>query len=1194
MALITVYASKDATAREGDDSWNGWDNHLPVGQSPAGNRYRSFIYFPLSFTGITTITNAKLFLRATRQAGGTAGVDYHVLGDASGNTRQLEVRRVTSDFGEGTDRGEGVWSNAEFWGWSNRATEISTVNISLTTFTGYTHGDWYEIDVTGIVNDWKDGSPNYGLALMIRDYDTVDSKALEFFSRHQGSGFKPYLEITHGANVAPNAPTNLTPTSNALVNTLMPTLTGQRSDPDAGDYITAYQIKVWEDDTTTLKWDSGTILQSGTSSIFSKVYAGPALIGNRFYRWQARTRDKAGAWGPFIATLQRFKTNTPPNAPTVSITQNPDSDLLTLTPTMNITHSDNDIGDSKMYGYRAIITTAAGVQLWDSGDIDTSGTPVTTKTFTYAGPALAWQTSYNFKARTKDINGVWGAYSANLPFTTHTTGVPIALDPSSETISSLIPVFEGARATVNDTITSYQIILYAADGVTLIWDSGALTTSIASGSSFSKSYTGTALALATTYKWKARATGSIGGTSPYSTLQTFTTPADATVPALSITPQTSGRVTSLTPTFGGSRAAAFTHYQVQVYPATATSTTLGTPLWDSGDTTQASATTFSKLYAGPALAWGTTYKWRARVGAPALGSYTGLTPFTTDTAGVPTLNLPADSAWLTSVATNFTGTAAAGESITSYQVAIWNTAGTTIMYDSGFVSQTAASTFSRSIDLSALASGVTYKWSARYTKSTGPTGPWAGFRNFRLNGAPSIPTSLYPTPGHAFPDTLYPTFRAEFVDPDETTEGDEPTVWEIEIRNNASNSLIQSKTLGTPLNNAVNEYVWGTNTGSVDSGLAFNTIYKWRTRFTDLKGVAGAWSSYSTFYLAEPPVISVLTPSNGSNISTVRPVIEWVFTDPAGLAMGKFTVTIYRDVTGTKVYSLTNNVSSVPYLQVPSSYLQKNGEFYTIHVIAYNTAGIVSNELTSTVQLTLDAPPAIEGMSATVYEEKSLIRLDWDRSSLGAAFVAYVIYRRRVGETEWSAIGIRKPEVNNFFNDWYAGQGVPYEYRVTVVKLITNEPDVESPDSDIVSAILESDVWMIVGRDRAEEHIFELEVSSESHSRPVQQETFEPLGSNRKAVVRGFVLGHEGSLDVSFDQSQTVVGREEIEYLLYYAGPHILKNPFGDVYDVTFGSPDFEYVGGGHLNVTLTWIEVGATNNPGLAPDEFLALIGAE
>jgi hypothetical protein len=242
----------------------------------------------------------------------------------------------------------------------------------------------------------------------------------------------------------------------------------------------------------------------------------------------------------------------------------------------------------------------------------------------------------------------------------------------------------------------------------------------------------------------------------------------------------------------------------------------------------------------------------------------------------------------------------------------------------------------------------------------------------------------------------------------------------------------------------------------------------------------------------------------------------------------------------------------------------------------------------------LDAPPALEGLSATVYEDQSRIRLEWDQTTLSdAEFVTYIIYRKKVGDDNWGMIGLAKPSTRLAFNDWYAGQQTMWEYRVTVVKLINGEPDLESPDSDIVQARLESDVWFVIGQDR--DHIFELPVESENHTRPVQQEAFEPLGSNRKAVVRGFVLGHEGTIDLHWQPSEKAEADENMQYILYGAGPHILKNPFGDVYEVTFGSQDAEYGTGGQKITTLTWIEVSQkTNNPLLTPDEYLATIGAE
>lgn len=1190
MATTTIYATKDASALEDNDGWSGWDNHHPVGISSSGNKYRSYVYFPINFSGMETITNATLYLRGHR-----AGSGNHVLGATSGS-RTIYARRMTQDWGEGTDRGETLWSSSEVWGWSNRAISGVSTGQGSRVFSTYAEGTWYSWDITDIVNAWKNGESNYGMSL-VNSSEADPNDAVEFYARDAGSGYKPYIEITYSSNNAPNAPTGLSPTANALVNSLSPTLTGTRSDPDTGDYLTAYNVQVYDDTGFTaaanLIWDSGTLTVSGTTTtVFSKVYAGTGLNGNTFYRWRARTRDKGSEWGPW-STLQRFKTNTPPNPPTVTISESPSTSLYTLTPTLNVTHSDNDTGDQNMYGYHIILETSTGTAVWDSGDIDTTASPAVTKSIVYSGPALSWRTSYRFRAKTKDSNGVWGNYSGNYTFTTHSTAVPVNLDPDAEAvISGLVPTFYGERGQTTDTITSYQIILYQTDGVTQIWDSGTLSTNIASGASFTKAYTGTALSYNTNYKWKARVTGSIGGTSSYSALQSFWTAADATVPTQSITPVTNGRVTSLTPTFAGTRSTAFTNYQIELYPASATTGNLGSPIWDSGNLSQSSATSFSKVYnGGTALQWNTTYKWRVRVGAPTLGAYTGLSSFTTDVANAPTLTAPINNQWITTSTPTFTGTSA--DSVTGVRIRVFDSSGATQIWDSGVLSQTASTSFSKIYAGPSLVTGTTYQWDVQLTKSTGPTSPYSSRGTFRINGAPMIPTSLEPTPGYTISGAVTPTFKAFFNDPEKDSHGDVPSNWIIEIRNNATDALIQTKTLTTGLNAATNTYTWGTNTGGADTGLSYNVVYKWRTAFTDSKGATGAYSSYQTFSSGQPPTIAVTSPSNGSNVATTRPTITWSYSDPASSAMMKYQIVVYRGSNGVKVYDSGQRVSGTASFQIPTGYLQVNGELYNIDVKAWNSAGVQSNQASVQIQLALAAPPRIEGLSATVHEDESRISLDWDKSALGSAFVTYVIYRKDEYDSEWTMIGTRKPETNVEFSDYYAGQGVNYNYRVTVVKLISNEPDVESPDSDIVTASLSSDVWMVVGRDRSPEHIFELPVSDENHTRPVQQESFEPLGTNRKVVVRGFVLGHEGSLEVIWQNEETRVAREQVEYLLYYAGPHILKSPFGDVFDVTFGSPDFQFLGGGALTVTLNYIEVGATSNPGITPDEYLLTIGA-
>ena len=55
--------------------------------------------------------------------------------------------------------------------------------------------DWYEIDVTGLVNQWLQGTPNYGL--MLRGHEANDSNANIVSFLAYGTGYGPYLVVEY-------------------------------------------------------------------------------------------------------------------------------------------------------------------------------------------------------------------------------------------------------------------------------------------------------------------------------------------------------------------------------------------------------------------------------------------------------------------------------------------------------------------------------------------------------------------------------------------------------------------------------------------------------------------------------------------------------------------------------------------------------------------------------------------------------------------------------------------------------------------------------------------------------------------------------------------------------------------------------------------------------------------------------------
>jgi hypothetical protein len=486
-----------------------------------------------------------------------------------------------------------------------------------------------------------------------------------------------------------------------------------------------------------------------------------------------------------------------------------------------------------------------------------------------------------------------------------------------------------------------------------------------------------------------------------------------------------------------------------------------------------------------------------------------------------------------------------------------------------------------------------YQWDARYKTAAGPTGAFAPKERFLINSPPDVPSQLFPSPGYVFADTVIPTFQAAFSDNDIAV-GDTPTSWEITIEL-LDGTPVTTETISSGLIIGLNEHVYD-GTPALSTGVD----YRFKTRFRDSKDEWGTESGYNAFKMAIAPNGVITTPSNGSNINTVTPEIDWSFT---GGTQQSFSIRIEQTNAAGEfikhIVTLPNIVSATHEYTIPTTGYFTNGNYYNIILTVKNTDGI-ADPLPSVVNVRCltDAPDPITGLSPTIFEDKSLLRLDWDEMTLktGHTFVAYNIYKRLVNDVDWMHVGSVAPKSRSLYDDWYAGNGVAYQYRVTATTTKSGVSiELESPDDpdggSIVVAELDSDVWMLVGENRSEENIVELPVGDESHERMVQQEAFETLGSNRKVIIRGYVLGHEGSItcvwtneliqspaDPQIYFPMNVIGRRLIDYITSNKGPHILKSPFGDVWDVEFSGPQYRWIQGGYLEVTLEWTETGTTS----------------
>lgn len=249
-------------------------------------------------------------------------------------------------------------------------------------------------------------------------------------SRNQHGAIGPWSEWQTFTPVANNAPSATALAPSGQIGTTSPTFSWSYSDPD-GDAQAAYQLQVRRQSDGVLMWDPG-IVSSGASSA---AYGGAALSQGVTYEWRVRVQDSRGAWSAYTGWLA-FTPLAVPNPPVIT---SPLGLIRTLTPTVSGTYQQGSGGPESAYEYEVrqgsntIYSSgpvtgafATGQAYGTNNPNDTPPTP----------PALAWGTSYEIRARSRDTNNQWSGWTAWVSFRTEAPPTtPTGLVPSGNAVT---------------------------------------------------------------------------------------------------------------------------------------------------------------------------------------------------------------------------------------------------------------------------------------------------------------------------------------------------------------------------------------------------------------------------------------------------------------------------------------------------------------------------------------------------------------------------------------------------------------------------------------------------------------------------------------------------------------------------------------------------------------------------------------
>jgi hypothetical protein len=213
------------------------------------------------------------------------------------------------------------------------------------------------------------------------------------------------------------------------------------------------------------------------------------------------------------------------------------------------------------------------------------------------------------------------------------------------------------------------------------------------------------------------------------------------------------------------------------------------------------------------------------------------------------------------------------------------------------------------------------------------------------------------------------------------------------------------------------------------------------------------------------------------------------------------------------------------------------------------------------------SPPTDLALTADV--PRSRVLIEWTATALGVDFSYYTVFRSTDAGATWIAIATLTPEAADEYSDFEAPLAAALLYRVTV----TNTTGFESLPLEGGTELDVSTWWLVTPGD--ETRTFELRVvTGYDDVRPMQEDAYEPLGREKKLVIMGELLGHEGSIDVDLSREDAGLVEMIREASMHAGGYVLIKSPFGDVFRSHIGSARRTRQPAARQRITFDFVEI--------------------
>ncbi|MCM3589623.1 hypothetical protein M4D58_03135 [Brevibacillus borstelensis] len=363
--------------------WNGasW-----VGQATYGDILVPSVYKP-SYPCI--ISDSKDVLHAVWQGYDVGDTSPNIWYSKSGDLSKWDTTKLTHEKTITQGRPTIGRSNQDhlyvFWHGGDPAVSTTGTNIRLIIYTTF----WG--DITTLTRNTTTATSANNPSVMEKEKDHI----LGWIYMDGQTSSVMFDSILF--NVAPTAPTNLSPNGITIDRAVSNRFSWKHNDQNVGDGQSKFDLQ-WRQ-VGTSAWNTA------TQTTPNQYWNAPAnTFPNGNIEWRVRTYDQAGLVSPYSAQAV-FIAGDKPSSPTIT---GPSSPVPIANPTL-------EWSSFGQVSYQVQVLNTGRSVLWDSGEIQSSNKSRT------IGISLANNTDYILRVRIKNADGLWSDWAERRLTVSYTT-----------------------------------------------------------------------------------------------------------------------------------------------------------------------------------------------------------------------------------------------------------------------------------------------------------------------------------------------------------------------------------------------------------------------------------------------------------------------------------------------------------------------------------------------------------------------------------------------------------------------------------------------------------------------------------------------------------------------------------------------------------------------------------------------------